>query len=361
METGVKQQYGANDDRSVGENTTSANAKVNNDEKRKMLIDNIINKNPNEQNSQPLKSIPMEEEVEEEEDNNATQPMKVSSEEDGNESNMIRPFKSLGKDIDHLTISNEPVLSVHETAKKLNIIPESDDSSNESEGSSSTKKQRLDSEDDEDTVLGEGTILGGGNDDDDDDDGDDDDDDNDHDDDHDDDDGKISKWALKERLNREINRMRVFEVDLNGSKALSNIDLLEYIELLKVPKFRGVFMRDELPKRINPIECGIVNLSPHEHLGTHWVCYAKIYKTRIFFDSFGRKTPLELQVYMKTAAEFRNNSPVIQRNDDIVQHVNTSICGHLCLFVLTSLMRERLSFQVVMDQLNYAFDEQFYW
>ena len=153
----------------------------------------------------------------------------------------------------------------------------------------------------------------------------------------------------------------MFEVDLDATKALTNIALLEYIELLKVPKFRGVFMRDELPKRTNPIECGIVNLSPHEHLGTHWVCYANIYKTRIFFDLFGRKTPLELQVYMKTAAEFRNNSPVIQRNDDIVQHVNTSICGHLCLFVLTSLMRERLSFQVVMDQLNYAFDEHFYW
>ena len=50
-----------------------------------------------------------EEEEEEKEDNNATQPMKVSSEEDVNESNMIRPFKSLGKGIDHLTISNEPV------------------------------------------------------------------------------------------------------------------------------------------------------------------------------------------------------------------------------------------------------------
>ena len=103
----------------------------------------------------------------------------------------------------------------------------------------------------------------------------------------------------------------MFELDLDADRALSNIDLLEYIKLLKVPKFRGVFHRDELPKRINAVECGIVNLSPHEQLGTHWVCYAKVHKTRIYFDSFGRKTPLEIQMYMKTAEEFRNNDPVI--------------------------------------------------
>ena len=118
-------------------------------------------------------------------------------------------------------------------------------------------------------------------------------------------------------------------------------------------------MRDELPERINPVECGIVNLSPHEQLGTHWVCYAKVHKTRIYFDSFGRKTPLEIQKYMKTAEEFRNNTPVIESSADIVQRVNTDICGHLCLFVLTSLMRERLPYQQIMNQLNYTFSEHF--
>ena len=43
---------------------------------------------------------------------------------------------------------------------------------------------------------------------------------------------------------------------------------------------------------------------------------------------------------------------VIQRNTDIIQRVNTHVCGHLCLFVLTSLMREHLSFQEVLNQLN---------
>ena len=171
---------------------------------------------------------------------------------------------------------------------------------------------------------------------------------------------QLKPLQLKARLYTSGNKMKVFELDLDVDRALSNIDLLEYVKLLKVLNFRNVFHIDELPKRVNDNECGIVNLSPHEQLGTHWVCYVNNNNTRIYFDSFGRKTPLEIQKYIKTAKEFRNDTPAIQRNTDIVQGVNTKICGHLCLFVLTSLMREHFSFSQVMDQLNYAFAEYYY-
>ena len=59
-----------------------------------------------------------------------------------------------------------------------------------------------------------------------------------------------------------------------------------------------------------------------------------------------------MQKYLKTKSEFRNSIPVIQRNTDIVQRPNTNVCGHLCLFVLTSLMREHLTYQEVLDKLN---------
>ena len=132
------------------------------------------------------------------------------------------------------------------------------------------------------------------------------------------------------------------------------------MKLLKVPYFRNVFRIDELPKRVNDKECGIVNLSPHEQLGTHWVCYVKNHSTLIYFNSFGQKTPLEIQRYLKTKQDFKNDITAIQRNTDIVQRKNIKICGHLCLFVLTSLMRENFSFQQVIDQLNHAFDEYYY-
>ena len=41
--------------------------------------------------------------------------------------------------------------------------------------------------------------------------------------------------------------------------------------------------------------------------------------------------------YLKTGSEFDRGKEVIRRNTDIVQAVNTSVCGHLCLFILKSL------------------------
>ena len=39
----------------------------------------------------------------------------------------------------------------------------------------------------------------------------------------------------------------------------------------------------------------------------------------------------------KDSSEFKRGYEVIQRNTDIVQAANTSVCGHLCLFILKSL------------------------
>ena len=172
--------------------------------------------------------------------------------------------------------------------------------------------------------------------------------------------GVHSSRHLEDRLYRNVNNMKVYGLDLDADRGLTNVQILEYIDLLKVPKFRGVFMRDELPESVNTVECGIVNLSPHEQLGTHWICYAKIHNNRIYFDSFGRKTPLEIQKYLKTEKEFQNNIPVIQNSSNIIQRLDTTVCGHLCIFVLTSLLREHVPFQKVIDELNYGFSEH-YW
>ena len=146
--------------------------------------------------------------------------------------------------------------------------------------------------------------------------------------------------------------MKVYEVDIPNEKVLTNFDILKYVETLKIPRFRGVFMRDELPKKIKSEECGIMNFNTHEEIGSHWVCYVKKHDNRIYFDSYGQITPLEIQKYLKNKREFKNNISVIERNTDIVQKPNTTVCGHLCLLVLTSLMREQLSYQEVLNQLN---------
>jgi hypothetical protein len=41
---------------------------------------------------------------------------------------------------------------------------------------------------------------------------------------------------------------------------LSNFDILKLVKYLKIKNFRGVFMKEALPQKINKIECGIINL-----------------------------------------------------------------------------------------------------
>ena len=52
-------------------------------------------------------------------------------------------------------------------------------------------------------------------------------------------------------------------------------------------------------------------------------------KRRIYFDSFGQTTLAEIRKHLKTKKEYETGKAVVQRNTDIVQHVNTHVCGHL--------------------------------
>ena len=146
--------------------------------------------------------------------------------------------------------------------------------------------------------------------------------------------------------------MKVYGLDIPDDKGLTNFDLCEYAKKLKIEHFCGVFMRNSLPEFARHKECGVVNLNTTAEKGSHWVCYFKDKKRRIYFDSFGQITPIEIQKYLKTKGEYNSSEQVIQRNTDIVQHINTHVCGHLCLFVLTALTREHLSYQDVLNKLS---------
>ena len=150
--------------------------------------------------------------------------------------------------------------------------------------------------------------------------------------------------------------MWVYGHDIPDDKGLTNLDLMEYVRKLGIEHFRGVFMRDTLPQQQSPHhqECGIVNLNTSQQPGSHWTCYFRNGKKRIYFDSFGQRTPMEIQKYLKTQKEFEMGKEVIERNTGIVQHTNTHVCGHLCLFVLRSLTCEHQSFQDVLNELTTA-------
>ena len=133
---------------------------------------------------------------------------------------------------------------------------------------------------------------------------------------------------------------------------LTNFDIIKLVQHLKIPNFKGSFMRDELLGTPSNKECGIVNFNKSTEPGSHWVAYFKDQDRRIYFDSFGQVIPTEIQKYLKTKEEFQNDAPVIQRNTDIVQKPNTEICGHLCLYVLDKLSKGA-KFQEVINSLKW--------
>ena len=94
--------------------------------------------------------------------------------------------------------------------------------------------------------------------------------------------------------------MKVFGLNIPDAKGLTNIELEVYVKKLEINNFRGVFIRDTLPHKPYRQECGIVNLNTSKEAGSHWVWYFKDGKknTRIYFDSFGQITPIEIQKYL---------------------------------------------------------------
>jgi hypothetical protein len=96
----------------------------------------------------------------------------------------------------------------------------------------------------------------------------------------------------------------------------------------KIPFFRGVYMRNNLPKKIRKYESGIINLDDKKGQGTHWTAYIKRNKNIIYFDSYGNLKPsLEVSQYFKSDGS--NNQ--IFYNYDNYQKPNSFNCGHLCL------------------------------
>ena len=112
------------------------------------------------------------------------------------------------------------------------------------------------------------------------------------------------------------------------NKPLTNFQLIDAAKKLKIKNFRGVFVKDELPKKPRKKECGIVNTGDSSTDGFHRVCWYKNGDEKYSFDSYGQPALVELVDYLK--------SPVFY-NSERVQFGNTSYCGHLCLDVLKKL------------------------
>ena len=124
------------------------------------------------------------------------------------------------------------------------------------------------------------------------------------------------------------------------NKPLNNFELEDALNRLKIPCFRGVFLLDTLPKKLNKKECGIVNFDKSGGSGTHWVAWYKNGKNKIYFDSYGVQPPTEVINYL---------GKPIRYNTDQVQSRGQVFCGHLCLYVLKEL-NEGKEFQNILNK-----------
>lgn len=103
---------------------------------------------------------------------------------------------------------------------------------------------------------------------------------------------------------------------------------MKFVKKLQIPNFRGIFMRNKLPKTISKNECGIINLDNYDSNGTHWTAYFKKGVNILYFDSYGNlRPPLELINYFLS----NNKKNKIQYNYEQYQAYNSYNCGHLCL------------------------------
>lgn len=121
---------------------------------------------------------------------------------------------------------------------------------------------------------------------------------------------------------------------LPKNRPLNELEILSLSKKLKIKHFRGVFMRDRLPKKPFINECAIVNLDSIHGLGTHWVAYCKQQNSIYYYDSFGNlPPPLELVRYFGSNSNIYFNNFKYQKN-------NTSVCGQLCLTFLNHFNKE---------------------
>lgn len=113
---------------------------------------------------------------------------------------------------------------------------------------------------------------------------------------------------------------------------MTNFQLIKYAKELQIPNFRGVYMRDDLPKTPRKYETAIVNLDSKHGEGTHWVCYRKRGDRVEYFDSFGNlRPPVELMQYLGPTV-------TVEYNYERKQSFNSVVCGHLCLKFLCHVL-----------------------
>ena len=100
---------------------------------------------------------------------------------------------------------------------------------------------------------------------------------------------------------------------------------INHFHTLKLNGFRGLFLRDTLPKKPKLNECGILNLDSSSGDGTHWDMWFKNVRISSISIVMECNLPSELIAYLESPIFY--NSERVRQNGEV-------FCGHLYLFSL---------------------------
>jgi hypothetical protein len=169
----------------------------------------------------------------------------------------------------------------------------------------------------------------------------------------------VSRLRLRSaRKSREsVMNFTTFIQSFRDIKPLSNFEIIDICKRLKIPHFKGVFMRDELKGKPGKKECLVLNIDHSSNAGTHWTCLFVENNKCFYFDSYGFPPPLEVVKYWQNVknryySTFRVQSfegnQIFTKN--LVSELNRVGCGHYCIYVLHKLSNGH-NFYNIIDEL----------
>jgi hypothetical protein len=115
-----------------------------------------------------------------------------------------------------------------------------------------------------------------------------------------------------------------------------------------MPLFEGVFAIDKFPSVLPIKKFFVANLSPSNHVGSHWIVICRPEKDCLeIFNSLGYNSLNELMPFLKFRKHYK-----ITYNEQEFQSKESQICGLFCVyFIVYRILNYDLMFDHLLEHI----------
>lgn len=114
------------------------------------------------------------------------------------------------------------------------------------------------------------------------------------------------------------------------TNSLSNKDIYKILKSQGI-QLNGIYMKDELPNKLNS-GFYVINLqSSNDGDGTHWTALYYQPKQSYYFDAYGFLAPIEVEEKLKSYIY----------NNKQIQNYNSTACGYYCISFILSMNKQK--------------------